>query len=84
MIARFLEAYGHDLYYSERWGTRDRIIPFKHFFLLLNALGNVNAAHQLQAVFATGHGYALAQSGKDAKVRTQTRNLIRAANPEVL
>lgn len=84
MIARFIKAYGHDFFFNQRWPTRDHIIPFKHFFVMLNALGYVNAAEQLQDVFAVGHGLAMVWNGKEARVKSQTRRLIRGANPEVL
>jgi hypothetical protein len=60
------------------------VIPFRHFFLLLNALGHIMAAEQLRDVFAVAHGIQLVWNGKDAKVKVQTRKLVRAANPEVI
>jgi len=76
--------YGYETLYNQKWQTRDHMIPFKHFFLLLNALGHVSAAEQLRDVFAVSHGIGLIWNGKDAKVRSQTRKLVRSANPEVI
>jgi len=70
--------------HNKRWPTRDNVIPFKHFFLLLNALSHLVAADQLRDAFAVSHGVSLIWNGKDAKVKSHTRKLIRAANPEVI
>lgn len=77
--------FGYNTYYSDRWPTRDHIIPFKMFFLMLRAGGHVEAATQLIQTLATAHGGAMLWSGKDSfKIKSQTRALIRNANPEAL
>ena len=85
IISKFIDQFGHDYFFSpKRWKTRDGVIPFRHFFLMLRALDHLNAAQQLQDGFATAHGVAMVWDGKDSKVRSHTRRLVSDANPEAL
>lgn len=85
LIAQFISRYGHDFYWSKRWQTRDNVIPFKLFYMMLNAGAHLEAADQLKHMFAHAHAKALVGGGKNkGRIRAQTRSLIRAANPEVL
>lgn len=72
------------MYYNDRWKTRDHVIPYKMFWMMLNAAGHVEAREQLQQALAVAHGTAISQSGKQGKVKAHTRRLMRAANPERL
>jgi hypothetical protein len=51
------------------------------FFLMLRAGQHVAATEQLIATLAAAHGMAMVWNGKDAKVKSQTRELIKDANP---
>lgn len=51
-----------DVYRNAAWPTRDRVIPFLHFYALLGAMGHVAAAEQYRAYYATSLGVANAMA----------------------
>lgn len=83
LITKFHVAFP-GLYYF--WGrgwrcTRDGVIPFKLFLLLLSNVDHIEAEGELQGARSTALGIGLAMNGKDSKVKLATRSLIRRAYP---
>ena len=84
IIGRFIRFWGAGLYYNrERWDTRDGVIPFRVFYVLMDAMDAVDAGEQLRDAMAHAHGQAIAENGKDSKVRSQTRRMMRRADPKM-
>ena len=85
MIARFLRFYGGDVWRSDAYPTRDRVVPWKLFHLLRAAMRPILIGEQLDASFAVQHGYVSARL--DAKHRFKfdhkTRELRAIAFPVI-
>lgn len=82
LVARFHRSYPGLWYLPGHWRTRDGVIPYKLFYLLIDALDSVDAVRELETARAVLLGYGLARAGKNAKVKEAHRKLVRRAFPK--
>lgn len=59
------------------------MIPFQHFYKMLDQESHLIALEELIVAQAVAQGYAHARSGKDPKVRMGMRSLKRRAFPKI-
>lgn len=84
LFARFIQLYGMDTYHNVAWPTRDHVIPFQLFYLMLGAIANLAAAEQLNAYYAALLAGAQVQGGEEGRAAREeaVRSLAALAHPE--
>jgi hypothetical protein len=84
LLARFIQLYGMDTYRNAVWPTRDQVIPFQLFYLMVGAIANLAAAEQLNAYYAALLAGAQVQGGEEGRASRDesVRSLAALAHPE--
>lgn len=83
-MGRFLRRYAPLFHNPALWPTRDGVIPYKTFFLLIGALDEDDALTELVVANAVSLGYTWAREGKaNTALATARRRLVERAFPKV-
>lgn len=84
LIARFIRFYGMAAWANPSYPTRDGIIPFGLFYLLLVAMANVSAAERYESYFAALLAGAMVHGGDEGRAERerQVEHLLATAYPE--
>lgn len=80
-MARFIRFYGAAMYRSDRYPTRDGVIPYRAFMALMAARRHVMAEERMGQTHATGLAIARAMNGDHPSVQAADRREAREAYP---
>jgi hypothetical protein len=80
-VARFIRTYGPGMYRDARYPTRDKVIPWRLFQLMMLARRHVLAEERMHEAHAVGLAIARALNGDNPKVQAAGRAEEREAYP---
>ena len=84
MVARLIEAFGYQCWFSKDNPTRDGFIPMDWFDLYMQELDAHGARQELMNAQSTALGTAIAYNGKEQSVKETVRQLVRQGFPTIL